>query len=226
MLLDRKKINKYAKAMAVILVVVFGLSFVALGVGSGVNLNWSDLWNSIGSKKTTQSGPNTPGQNIKTFEATLKTDPKNEAALLGMATAYRQLQQPAKQAEYLERLAEVKPTDAAILLQLAGIYMGADARDYQAAVRVLNKATTLEPANAEAFLQLGSALRGAGETKAAVLAWNRYLELAPTGNMAETVKQQVALLTTPATTVTTAGSTVTTAGGGSTTTAGPTTTSK
>lgn len=218
MLLDRKKINKYAKVMAAVLAVVFGLSFVALGVGSGVNLNWSDLWNSIGSKNNTQAGPNTPEQNIKTFEATLKTDPKNEAALLGMATAYRQLQQPAKQAEYLEKLSEVKPTDVALLLQLSGIYMGADARNYQAAVRVLNKATTLDPANAEAFLQLGSALRGTGDTKAAVLAWNRYLVLAPNGNMAQTVKQQVALLTPSATTATTTGATTTTTAGATTTT--------
>lgn len=224
MLLDRKKINKWAKVMAAILAVVFGLSFVALGVGSGVNLNWSDLWNSIGKK--TQSGPNTPEQNIKVYAATLQTDPSNEVALLGMATAYRQLQQPVKQAEYLEKLAAVKPTDASIQLQLAAIYMSAEARDYQAAVRVLNKATTLDPANADAFLQLGSALRGAGDTKAAILAWNRYLELAPDGTMAATVKEQLVLLT-PATTVTTAGSTPTTSGGPTTTSgAGPTTTSK
>lgn len=217
MLLDRKRINRWAKVMAVILAVVFGLSFVALGVGSGVNLNWSDLWNSIGSKQSAQSGPNSPEQNIKVYSVTLQTDPTNEVALLGMAAAYRQLQQPAKQAEYLEKLAAVKPTDAAIQLQLAAIYMSAEARDYRAAVRVLNKATTLDPANADAFLQLGSALRGVGDTNAAVLAWNRYLELAPNGTMAETVKQQVALLTTPATT-----------SGGPTTTApvSPTTTAK
>lgn len=221
MLLDRKKINRYAKVMAVVLVVVFGLSFVALGVGSGVNLNWNDLWSSIGSKS--QSGANTPEQNIKAYTATLQTDPTNEVALLGMATAYRQLQQPVKQAEYLEKLAAVKPTDASIQLQLATIYMSAEARDYQAAIRVLNKATTLDPSNAEAFLQLGSALRGAGDTKAAVLAWNRYLELAPNGTMAATVKEQLALLTTPPTT---AGSTATTSGGPATTVGvGPTTTS-
>ena len=218
MLLDRKRINRWAKVMAVVLAVVFGLSFVALGVGSGVNLNWSDLWNSIGSKKSAQSGPNTPEQNIKVYTVTLQTDPTNEVALLGMAAAYRQLQQPVKQAEFLEKLAAVKPTDAAIQLQLAAIYMSAEARDYQAAVRVLNRATTLDPANADAFLQLGSALRGAGDTKAAVLAWNRYLQLAPDGTMATTVKEQLALLT-PRPNVTTVGSTPTTSGG-------PTTTSK
>jgi len=217
-LLDRKRINRWAKVMAVVLAVVFGLSFVALGVGSGVNLNWSDLWNSIGSKKSAQSGPNTPEQNIKVYTVTLQTDPTNEVALLGMAAAYRQLQQPVKQAEFLEKLAAVKPTDAAIQLQLAAIYMSAEARDYQAAVRVLNRATTLDPANADAFLQLGSALRGAGDTKAAVLAWNRYLQLAPDGTMATTVKEQLALLT-PRPNVTTVGSTPTTSGG-------PTTTSK
>ena len=214
MLLDRKRINRWAKVMAVVLVVVFGLSFVALGVGSGVNLNWSDLWSSIGRKS--QSGPNTPEQNIKVYSVTLQTDPTNEVALLGMATAYRQLQQPVKQAEYLEKLAAVKPTDASIQLQLAAIYMSAEARDYQAAVRVLTKATTLDPANADGFLQLGSALRGAGDTKAAILAWNRYLELAPDGTMAATVKEQLARLT-PATTVTTAGSAPTTSGGPTTT---------
>ncbi len=218
MLLDRKRINRWAKIMAVILVVVFGLSFVALGVGSGVNLNWSDLWNSIGNNS--QSGPNTPEQNIKIYAATLQTDPTNEAALLGMAVAYRQLEQPAKQAEYLEKLAAVKPTDASVQLQLATIYMSAEARDYQAAVRVLNKATTLDPSNADAFLQLGSALRGAGDTNAAILAWNRYLALAPDGAMAATVKEQLALMTPSPTTVPTAGGPTTTAP------TSPTTTSK
>ncbi len=210
MLLDRKKINKWAKIMSAVMAVVFGLSFVALGVGSGTGLNWSDLWNSIGGGSRSQASTSPQGQ-VQTYEATLQKDPKNVDALLGLANAYKALQQPVTEAKYLELLSEAKPQDPTPLTRLAGVYMSSGARDYASAVRVLNKLTTLDPANADAYLQLGSAERGVGNAQAAILAWSRYLQLQPNSAMSETVKSQLAALQSSlATTTTTAGAATTT----------------
>lgn len=209
MLLDRKRIDRWAKFVAAGMALIFGLSFVFLGVGSGLG-GLSDLWSSVfGGNKTASSGGAT--DQIKTYEATLAKNPKDLSALLALATQYEQLNAPAKAAPYLERASEVAPTRSDIQLRLATLYLSDGVRDYASAARVLNKATSLEPSNADAFLRLGVAERGAGNAKAAILAWNRYLQLAPDGDMATTIRSELAQLTGSTETTATAGNTSTTA---------------
>lgn len=220
MLLDRKRINRWAKWVALGLAIVFGASFVFMGVGTGINLDWSALWDWGGSssKATTAAGPE---ERIAAYDATLAADPANMEALLGAANEYTSLRQPLKAAEYLEKAAVAAPDNVDIWMRLAEIYMGSDSRDYVQAVRVLNQATSLDPNNAQAFLQLGAAERGAGNPSAAILAWNRYLQLQPEGDMADTVRSELAVLTP---TTTSATSTTGDTGATTTTTAGATTT--
>lgn len=217
MLLDRKRINRWAKWVALGLAIVFGASFVFMGVGTGINLDWSALWDWGGSGQATS--PAGPEERIAAYDATLATDPTNMEALLGAATEYSSLGQPLKAAEYLEKAAAASPDNFDVWMRLASIYMSADARDYAAAVRVLNQATSLDPNNAQAFLQLGAAERGAGNTSAAILAWNRYLQLDPEGEMADTVRSELTALSPPTT-----GASDTTGAAGSTTTTADTTT--
>ncbi len=222
MLLDRKRINRWAKWVALGLAIVFGASFVFMGVGTGINLDWSALWDWGGSSQT--SSPAGPQERIAAYDATLVTDPTNLEALLGAATEYATLGQPLKAAEYLEKAAVAAPDNADIWSRLASIYMSADSRDYTQAVRVLNQATSLDPNNAQGFLQLGAAERGAGNVGAAILAWNRYLQLEPEGDMADTVRSELSILTptttgaTSPTDDTSTTDTSTTAGGTTTTT--------
>ncbi|MHB8867521.1 MAG: tetratricopeptide repeat protein [Thermoleophilia bacterium] len=220
MLLDRKRINRWAKWVALGLAIVFGASFVFMGVGTGIDLDWSALWDWGGSNQSTS--PAGPQERIAVYDATLAADPGNLEALLGAATEYSSLGQPLKAAEYLETAAVAAPDNADIWLRLANIYMSPDSRDYTQAVRVLNQATSLDPNNAQGFLQLGAAERGAGNVNAAILAWNRYLQLEPEGEMADTVRSELSILTPPTTSAT---PTTGDAGGeGTATTAGATTT--
>lgn len=214
MLLDRKRINKWSKRVALALAIIFGVSFVALGVGSGTGVDWTSLWTGGNSSSSASAG--TPEEQIKRFQTVLAGDPNNYDALLGTANQYRSLDQPAKEVEYLERAATAKP-QAVLYLRLGTLYLGNDVKNAGAAVRVLNQATSLDPNNAIAFVQLGSAQKQAGNTPAAILAWTRYLEIAPNGNMAETVRTQLAQLTAE---------TTATAGAETTATAGTVTTTK
>jgi tetratricopeptide (TPR) repeat protein len=208
-LLDRKRINRWARWVALGLAVVFGLSFVFMGVGTGINVDWNELWsfvtNSDGNTATASSGPE---DRIKAYEVTLAANPDDVIALKGIATEYVALNQPLKAAEYLEKAGVVAPEDGDIFVRLGVIYLSPDSRDYVAAARVLNVATSLDPNDPQLFLSLGSAERGAGNISAAILAWNRYLQLAPDGDMAETVKAELEAMS-PTTTTTTAGSSTT-----------------
>lgn len=193
MLLDRRRINRWAKWVSLALAIVFGVSFLFLGIGSGAGLNWGDLWASIGGSDT-PSTPSGPEEQIKAYEAALAANPEDTTALLGLAVVYEGLGQSAQQAAYLEKYLALKPDDFATHMKLAAIYMNPDAADYASAVRVLNAATTLNPSDPQAFLMLGSAERAAGNTAGAILAWNRYLQLEPEGSMVETVKAEIARL--------------------------------
>ena len=220
MLLDRKRINKWAKWVALILAIVFAISFVALGVGSGTGLNWSDLWGSLsGNKSSSKAAPDTPQGKIAALQTQLAADPTNADIMLGIATQYEDLKQPNMAIQYLEKAATIKPDDVLIWTRLGRIYLAADSLDYTSAVRVWSKASELDSTTPAVFLQLGVAERGAGNSKMAILAWNKYLELAPNGDMADTVKAQIAQMTSTTTVPVDASNTATTATGATTTTA-------
>jgi cytochrome c-type biogenesis protein CcmH/NrfG len=223
LLLDRRRINKWAKWVALFLAIVFAGGFLFLGVGyGGAGFNVSDAFSCANQK--TVDNPQTPKDKIAVYQAALDKNPSDTAALLGMATVYQQNDQLTVAAAYLEKVIAVAPSQKEVYIRLANIYLNANVAQYQAAVTVLNKATSVDPSNPDVYLKLGTAQNGLGNTGAAVLAWQKYLQLAPNGEMAAVVKEQIDKLSQKATTTTTAGSTTTTAGS-TTTTAGSTTTS-
>jgi cytochrome c-type biogenesis protein CcmH/NrfG len=218
-LLDRKRINKWAKWVALILAIVFAISFVALGVGSGTGLNWSDLWGSLSGNKSSKAAPDSPQGKIAALQTQLAADPTNVDVMLGIATQYEGLKQPKMAAQYLEKAATIRPDDVLIWTRLGRIYLATESLDYTSAVRVWTKASELDATTPAVFLQLGVAERGAGNSKMAILAWNKYLELAPNGDMADTVKAQIAQMTSTTTVPVDASTTGTTATGATTTSA-------
>jgi predicted Zn-dependent protease len=220
LLLDRRKIRKWAKWVALGLAIVFALSFLFLGVGyGGAGFNISEIFSGGCSEKSTQ--PQTQQEKLDAFLATLESNPYDVTALLGAAEIYQDIDDFTNAATKLEKVIEVDPTQTAIYIRLANIYMRSEVGDYESAVTVLNKATTADPGNPEVYLKLGSAQKQLGKIAAAVLAWQKYLQLDPNGSMAQTVRDELEELTAASTTTTV--STSTTAAP-TTTTAAPTTT--
>lgn len=82
--------------------------------------------------------------------------------------------------------------------QLNNAFLGAQ-QSYKDATRVFNKLVAVTPDNLEAeepliFLQLGQAAQSAGDLKAAVTAYERYLEVAPDSASAPAVRAQLPAL--------------------------------
>lgn len=203
MLLDRKRIRKWAKWVALFLAIVFVASFLFLGVGyGGAGFNLSSIFTG---DNDTPDTPQTYEEKMEAFQATLAQNPKDTAALLGVATLYQQYDDLLNAAAYLERVIAVDPNQKEVYLRLANIYLNANVADSEAAVNVLNKATSVDPQNPDVYLKLGTAQNNLRHTEAAILAWQKYLQLAPNGDMATVVKEQIDKLSKSSSTTTTAG---------------------
>jgi len=207
-LLDRKRINKWAKWVALFLAIVFALGFLVGGVGYGTG--GFSLLGACASDNTASTEPQTVEEQIAAYQAALDQNPEDMTALLGLATIYQQYDNLESAAVFLEMALGVDPTQTDLYIRLANIYLNPALADYESAVTVLNKATSADPSNPDVYLKLGTAQNSLGHTEAAILAWERYLQLAPDGDMAAIVKEQVDKLSAAATTTTTTSSTTTT----------------
>jgi cytochrome c-type biogenesis protein CcmH/NrfG len=219
LLLDRKRINRWAKWVALALAIVFAASFLFLGVGyGGAGFNLSELFTSNNDSTDTTL---TADQKVAALQARLQQNPKDVTTLLELATLYQQNENLLGAASYLEQVIAVDPSQKEIYLRLANIYLAQDVAKYTAAAAILNKAISVDPNNPDVYLKLGIAQNALGNVSATVLAWQKYLALAPNGDMASVVREQVAKLAQQATTTTTtASSSTTTTAGSTSTTAG------
>lgn len=213
LLLDRKKIRKRAKWVALILAIVFASSFLFMGVGyGGAGFDLSAIFRGGGDKSEA------PQTNVEKLEAALKaleTTPGDTTKMLEAATLCEQMYGEKGDSAYLQAAADLMesaiqtdPSLKDVYMRVANLYLSKEYNNAQAAVTVLNKATSVDPANPDLFLKLGIAQNSLGNAAAAVMAWEKYLELAPNADMADVVREQVERLI--ATTTTTVGATTTT----------------
>lgn len=221
MLLDRRRIRRWAKWVALFLAVVFVLSFLLLGVGygGGAGFNLFDLFGND-DNTTTDSTAGNQAQ-IDGLLAELAKNPNDVATLQALATAYAGNEDYKSAAKYLEQAITAAPDQAQLYFDAAQVYE--NSYDYAAAIVVLNKAQAKFPDDPKVYLQLGLAQRSGGNNTAAAMAWQKYLALAPNGDQADTIREALAQLAASATTTSSTAGTTTTAGA-TTTTAGVTTT--
>jgi len=211
LLLDRKRIKKWSKWIALALAIIFAISFVGIGVGQSGGGNVFETFSC--SSETASNAPQTPEEKLAAFQAALTANPADVTAMLGIAGIYQEANNLKAATVYLENVIALDPSQKDIYIRLANLYMSADLSDFQSAATVLNKATSVDPSNPDVYLKLGSAQNSLGNTEAALLAWQKYLELAPNGDMASVVREQITKLSAKPTTTTTAGATTTTSSG-------------
>ncbi len=229
MLLDRRKIRRWAKWVALILAIIFVVSFLFMGVGyGGAGFNISEIFTQGGcsSDNGATTGTTSLADQLAAYEQALQVNPNDTAALLGEANIFNTLYQQGEGAQYLrasaqalEAVVAADPTQKDIYLRLANIYLSQDGQDYTKAVAILNKAVDVDPQNPDVYLKLGVAQQNLNNKSAAVLAWQKYLELEPNGEMAPTIREQIQKLSETTTTTKPASTTSTAAAPATTTTA-------
>jgi cytochrome c-type biogenesis protein CcmH/NrfG len=222
LLLDRKRIRKWARWVALILAIIFCVGAVGLGVGSGVG--GGNVFDALSCSSKTSTSVTTPLDQVIALTAKIATDPTDIGSMQLLATVYEDNTDYPNAALMLEKVITTDPTQKAVYFRLANLYMSS-LSDYPSALAVLNKAQAKFPDDPDVYLQLGLAQRSAGNAKAAILAWQRYLTLAPNGDQAAAIKTALDALSAQATTTTTTAGTGTTVGATSTTVGATTSTS-
>jgi predicted Zn-dependent protease len=232
LLLDRKKIRRWAKWVYLALVIVFALGFLVMGVGNGPgSFSLSDMFDTgCSSSKTTDT--QVSNAELQALLDSLAADPGNTATMLKIAVYYEDLFKASQKTntehansaiEYLNKALATDPSLKAVYLDLAKLYI--DISSFDEAARVLNAATAVDPNNADVYFYLGRAQKSAGRTGEAILAWQKYLALVPEDSrQAGTIRSELDKMMAPSTTTTIATTTTIGASGTTTTVASSTTT--
>lgn len=198
MLLDRRRVKFWQRWVFLVMAVLMGSWLISIPIGRAAGCG------------STTSASNSLEQEIQSLQTQVKADPKNAAAWNSLAQALQSrantagrstdaqtadfLAAAAAYQKYDKLLAKEKGSEAkaerlATLEMLGRIY--SDLGEYAQAVQVYGQLTDLKPKNADYFFNLGSAAQSAGDTNAALLAYTKFLQLAPDSPIAAQVKQWV-----------------------------------
>jgi tetratricopeptide (TPR) repeat protein len=200
-LLDRRRVKFWQKWVFGAMAVLMALWLVSIPIG-----RWVGCSGSTGSA-------NALDDEIAALQQQIAASPGDLEARLELAETLRrranqQLQGSQQQVDdlnasaaayeaYVKRLARTKGTKAelkeaerlqlAALEDLVAVYRTLN--DFEQVTRVYGLLTDLRPNNAQYFYDMGRVSITAGDTNTALLAFARYLELAPDSDEAATVKQ-------------------------------------
>ena len=109
------RLRRHQKWVYAMLAVVFALSFVLVGVGSGNGGGLQQLWNNI-------FGGN-GGTSLSKAQDEVKTDPKNAKGYLDLATAYEEQSNPGLAIGAYQHYLQLKPKDANTWALVGGLEM-------------------------------------------------------------------------------------------------------
>lgn len=194
MLLDRKKINRLARWFAIVLAAIFALSGIFLGVGSKVGGN---IFSGCAQSSPSVNSQSSFSDRESYFLNQLKQNPKDTDAMLQLANLYAGAKRYQDAITWFNKYLQIVPNSVDVRLRMGTIYM-TGLNDPASAVKILTQATTIDPNNANAYIQLGLAAKAALQNQVAIQAWNKYLQLQPNGSYAADVKNQIAELSKPA----------------------------
>ncbi len=205
MMMNRDKLGLWARIGAILLAVLFVLSFVLFGIGSNVSYNPLDLLRSPEDQQAAQPTTGSEEQ-IERSRAELEENPEDPKLIRRLAGLYIQNGQTSEAVKVLEEGRKAAPDDPLIPLTLGQAYDQqaqalTDAGEREATYAKAGDAYVAaaeveenERRDAQAFLLAGQAYDQAGDKGSAIQYWNEYLEIEPEGEQADAVKERISTL--------------------------------
>jgi len=131
---------------------------------------------------------------VRVLERAKEIDPQDPDIrhLLGLTYFYRSRADAVSAVAEMEETASLTPDDAEVQYHLAMAYIVREADgDTERAIKALEKATRLDPAKSDAYLQLGRMYLESGRAEAAVAAWEQYVATSDDAETVEKVRQMI-----------------------------------
>ena len=199
MLLDRKRVKFWQKWVFLFMAIIMAAFLVMI-----------PITRASGCSSTTSSVTKQLDADVTKYRAQVASDPANATTWIALGDAYQsranaQTQKSTAQNNDLAAAAVAytratglleKQKGAAAKQRLLDTYqklvsVDGTLKDYQAAAKVYAQVTLITPKDAQAFSNWGSLSTLAGDTSTALLAFTRYLQLAPNAPDAQAVRDWI-----------------------------------
>jgi hypothetical protein len=131
-------------------------------------------------------------QMVQAYKAALAKNPNDLDANIGLGNLEFDSAQWSKAIDYYSRALKIDPKNTDVRVDRAIAYHATG--DNDTAKKELLRATREKPDHKNAWLNLGVVNRELGNRAEAVRAWERYLELDPSGEHAATIRQEMETL--------------------------------
>ncbi len=131
-------------------------------------------------------------QMVQAYKAALTKNPNDLNANIGLGNLEFDSAQWSKAIDYYSRALKIDPKNTDVRVDRAIAYHATG--DNDTAKKELLRATREKPDHKNAWLNLGVVNRELGNRAEAVHAWERYLELDPSGEHAATIRQEMETL--------------------------------
>lgn len=129
-------------------------------------------------------------QNIKMLENLVATDPRNRNAWVELGNAYFDAQMPAKSVEAYAKALELNPNDPNVLTDQGVMYRQLGMFDK--AIENFIRANVVDPRHIQSLFNIGIVYRhDLQDYVKATEVWNRYLDINPTGETADRVREEI-----------------------------------
>jgi len=129
-------------------------------------------------------------QNIKMLENLVATDPRNRNAWVELGNTYFDSQMPAKSVEAYAKALELNPKDPNVLTDQGVMFR--QLGWFDKAIENFTKANTIDPRHIQSLFNIGIVYRhDLQDYVKATEVWNKYLELNPTGETADRIREEI-----------------------------------
>ncbi len=183
------------KSNAILLIAVALLVGFVIGAITGIEFSSKELPRPAA--QTNRAASENPkivsGDDLSHLQSILKEDPGNLQALISLGNQYFDSNDPQKAIDMYQQALKIDPANADARTDMAIMYR--NLKDYDRAVKELREAALHDPKHANSRFNLGIVLlHDKKDYKGALMAWEEFLKIEPTGERADTIRQRLGQL--------------------------------
>ncbi len=183
-LLDKTRAAIWIKVGAALLAIIFVMSFMPLFRG-GVAADFF--------KSMFQSNRQPSEQlELAKLKKDVEKNPKDAKALVDLANYYYDHQDAKNAITYYTKALEIDPNNVDVRVDMGASYFAL--QNYDKALEAFRTATEMKPTHPQAWYNMGLVFKQKNDVPNQKFAWERFLVVQPTGEQADSVRQELAKL--------------------------------
>ena len=195
-MLDKARASVWIKVGAIVIVLAFILAYIpSLNMGA-----MGDLFTSIFQSSGTQAQDAESQARIVQLKELVKKNPNSTKNLIELGNLYYDSQKYQNAVTYYEKALKLDPKNYDVMTDLGASYFALKQNDK--ALALFQQVTAEKPDQAMAWFNMGIVYQAKNDTPNMKFAWERFLAVQPTGNLADQVRSQLSQTNTSTTTQT------------------------